>query len=192
MITNEQDFLAEVARRAGFSGAEQARRASVAVLASLGERLVPDERRAVALALPEVLAQPLLGAESSADFGADELYRRVADREGTPLGFAVEHTQAVLEALGATLPLATRVRLERHLGPALAALFVPRAEPPLPPVHVHVPPPEEPGEGTTLASGRIGSRNPLSEAHGLRQEQRHDTLAEGRPGSSRPLSESKR
>lgn len=164
MITNERDFIDEVARRAGFSTSEEARHAARAVLAVLGERLVPDERRAVAMALPAALAEPLLGAQSSADFEPDELYRRVAEREGTPIGFAVEHTQAVLETLGAALPLATRVRLERHMGPALAELFVPRANPPPPPVHVHVPPPEEPGEGTTLSGGRLGSHNPLSEA----------------------------
>jgi len=164
VITNEQQFIEEVARRAGFSGPEEARKAIQAVLATLGERLVPDERRAVALALPGPLAAPLLGAQTSAEFDADELYRRVADREGTPIGFAVEHAQAVLETLGAALPLATRVRLERHLGPALATLFVPRADPPPPPLHVHVPPPDEPGEGTTLSSGRLGSYSPISEA----------------------------
>jgi uncharacterized protein (DUF2267 family) len=164
VITNDQDFIDEVARRAGFSRSEEAREATMAVLATLGERLVPDERRAVALALPETLAEPLLAAQTSADFDPDELYRRVAEREGTPIGFAVEHTQAVLETLGATLPLATRVRLERHLGPALAALFVPRANPRPPPAPVHLPPPDEPGDGTTLSSGRLGSYNPISEA----------------------------
>jgi uncharacterized protein (DUF2267 family) len=163
VITSEQSFIEEVARRIGFSGSKKAREAILAVLATLGERLVPDERRAVALALPGPLAEPLLGAQTSAEFDVDELYRRVADREGTPLGFAVEHTQAVLETLGAMLPLATRVRLERHLGPDLATLFVPRANPPPPPVHVHVPPSEEPGEGSSLSSGRLGSHNPISE-----------------------------
>jgi hypothetical protein len=75
----------------------------------------------------------------------------------------------------------------------------------------------DPGRGTTLATGRPGSRHPVSEAHedrahtesiarsddphgdtklsssrGLTQERLRETLAEGRPGPEHPVSNTKR
>jgi hypothetical protein len=211
-------FIDTVASRAGIEdpAAMRARACVEAVLAALTEQLVPDEASALAHALPEPLARVVRDTVGAGAQGAEVLYRSVAEREQAPLGFAMEHAQIVLQVLAEQLPLPTRVRLERHLDPDVAALFAPRPPTPAPPAHVHHEPTLAPGEGTTLATGRPGSRHPLSEARpplahahsvarsddphadtrlssssGLTQERLHETLAEGHPGSKKPLAEGK-
>ncbi|MGK3999946.1 DUF2267 domain-containing protein [Sorangium sp. So ce1024] len=209
-------FVEEVQRCAGFETRDDAERAIAVTARTLGERLLEDEAAAVAAALPGPVAAALRGATYQGDFDRDELYDRIARREGAPRGFGMEHAQAVCAVLGKALPEAARLRLQRHL-PDWADLFAPRAAGAPPPRPVHAPPPPEPGHGATLATGRPGSRHPLSEAHpetahaqsvarsddphadtrlssspGLTQERLQDTLAEGRPGPERPISETQR
>jgi hypothetical protein len=67
-----------------------------------------------------------------------------------------------LQVVGEALPHEVRARLQQHLGRMLGQLLEARVPEPAPP-REHAAPPPEPGEGTTLASGRPGSRHPLSE-----------------------------
>ncbi|MDI1475187.1 DUF2267 domain-containing protein [Polyangium sp. y55x31] len=211
---DESSFLDEVAWRGGLGETSLARTLTEAVFRSFAETLVPDEARALAHALPAPLATFILDGPHLGDLSEDALYRRVADREGTLIGFAIEHTRLVLGVLGDHLPETTRVRLRRHLEPDLGELLAPHEPVPPPPVHLRRPHEPELGKGNTLATGRPGSRKPLSEARperahadsvvraenpheetklsssrGLTQEREHETLAEGEPGPLRPVSE---
>lgn len=208
-MTYEQ-FLEKVMSRAGFERTEEADKAARATLQTLAERLVEDEKSPLAAELPEPLAQLLSAGAYEGDFDITELYERVRRREGSAIGFAVEHTQAVCEALAGALPEPVLVRLRKHLPEPMAELFAERAIPPAPPPPVHA----RSGSETSLSEGRLGSRHPLSEARvepahthsvarsdnphedtklsssrGLTQERLEDTLAEGKPGSEKPISE---
>lgn len=209
-------FVEEVQRRAGFEGRTEAERAITVTARTLGERLLPTEAAAVAGGLPGPVAAAVRGATYQGDFDRDELYDRIARREGAPRGFGREHAQAVCQVIGEALPEAERARLQRHL-PDWADLFASRpagAPPPRPP---HAASPPEIGHGSTLATGRPGSHHPLSEARpetahaqsvarsddphadtklssspGLTQERLRETLADGRPGPDHPVSETQR
>ncbi|MDI1450586.1 DUF2267 domain-containing protein [Polyangium sp. 6x1] len=211
---DESSFLDEVAWRGGLGETSLARTLAEAVFRAFAEALVPDEARALAHALPAPLAAWILAGPHFGNLSEDALYRRVAEREGAPLGFAIEHTRLVLGVLGDRLPETTRLRLRRHLEPELDGLLAPREPLPSPPVHLRRPPEPEPGKGHSFATGRPGSAKPLSEARperahadsvvraenpheetklsssrGLTQEREHETLAEGEPGPLRPVGE---
>ncbi|MGK4005317.1 DUF2267 domain-containing protein [Sorangium sp. So ce1036] len=213
---DHERFVEEVQRRAGFAGRDEAERAIAVTARTLGERLLEDEAAAVAGGLPGPVAAAVRGATYQGDFDRDELYDRIARREGAPRGFGMEHAQAVCQVIGEALPEAERQRLQKHL-PDWADLFAPREAGAPPPRPVHAAAPPEVGHGATLATGRPGSRRPLSEARpepahaesvarsddphadtrlssspGLTQERLQETLAEGRPGPERPVSETQR
>ena len=207
----ESELIDDVMRRGGLAQRSDAERAVRATLTTLGERLTREEAQAVATALPSSWAGWLLDAGYDGDFDAAELYERVRRREGTSAGFAREHAQVVVRALGDRLADETRRRLEQALPGEVAELLRP-AEVGAPPPHAearHAP------RLNTLATGRPGSAHPLSEARppegqshsvvrednphgesklssarGLTQERLGDSLATGRPpGPARPLSE---
>jgi uncharacterized protein (DUF2267 family) len=207
-------FVADVQLRAGFEGSGEAERAIAVTVRVLGQRLLPEERVAVAGALPEPVAGRLLRTPYERDFDLDELYDHVARGEGTQAGFGREHAQAVCQAIGTALPHEVRLRLQKHLPAEIAVLFGSRdaGASPLRPVHAE--PPVEPGAGTTLATGRPGSRHPVSEgradcAHegsvarsddphadtklsssrGLTQERLGESLASGQPGPEHSVSQ---
>lgn len=210
-------FITEVRERSGLGTAEEAARAAEVTLGALRQRLVDDEAEALARELPAELAQILRGGAYDADFGVEELYRRVRDRAGIPLGRATELAQVVCQALAGALSAELRRRLSGHLPADLAELLSPPAAPPPPPAPEHRERGAPPGEGSTLAGGRPGSRHPLSEAHpdrahehsvarednphgetkissspGLTQERLGDDLAGGRSGPARPIHSAKR
>lgn len=212
-----EDLIAEVERRAAFETTDDAERALAVAARVLGERLLAEETAAVAGALPEPVAGRMRAAGYQRDFNLDELYNRVARGEGVGRAFGMEHAQAACQVIGEALPEAVRLRLQKHLGPAFAPLFEPRAPGLAPPRPVHGAPDVAPGHGSTLASGRPGSLHPLSEgradrAHaesvaqsddphaatklstsrGMTQERQGDSLAAGRPGPEHPVSDTKR
>ncbi|HSN97622.1 MAG TPA: DUF2267 domain-containing protein [Candidatus Nanopelagicales bacterium] len=160
---DHERFVEEVQRRAGFEGRDEAERAIAVTARTLGERLLEDEAAAVAGGLPEAVAAEVRGATYQGDFDRDELYDRIARREGAPRGFGMEHAQAVCQVIGEALPEAERLRLQKHL-PGWAELFEPRAIGAPPPRPVHTGGAPEAGEGSTLSSGRLGSSHPVSEA----------------------------
>jgi uncharacterized protein (DUF2267 family) len=153
-----------VRAQAGFGGVD-VEKAVPAVLATLGQFLTPDEVAPLVAELPEPLAQLLHPAVRPAPLTLDGVYAAVAERASLSRPHALEMTQVVCQALGASLDPDARSRLAAHLGPLFERLFEPRPEPPPPsrPVHAAEPPPL--GEGHTLATGRPGSHHPLSEAH---------------------------
>jgi uncharacterized protein (DUF2267 family) len=196
-----EELIEEIAARAGLSGAE-AGCVLDAVFETLGERLGRPEVEAIADRMPAEAARMLRDTRYDRAFSLDELYRRVAEREGVALGFAVEHTACVCSLVATRLDDATLARLGRALPDKIAALFTARAptEKPLPSAHGH-----------TLADGRPGSHQPLNEARtrgqrdsvvetnnphgdtklssssGLTQEREHESIATGTAGSTTPV-----
>ncbi len=155
-MNHEQSWVERVARQGALAPADAAR-ALAATLGALGEHLTEDERNRVAHALPvrigEMLGLPRAGADPATFF------ERVALHEGTTAGFAREHAQTVGRVLAEDLPAEVVAHLLRSLPPPLHALLERSAE---------APPPEHPLAASerhhTLASGRAGSRHPLSES----------------------------
>ena len=194
------ELLSHVAEHAGLPGREEAARTVRVVLEGIGERLSWPALEALAEELPAPLAEHLRGVTPHQDFDLEQLHARVAKREGVSLGFAVEHTVIVCQALTETLSPAAVHRLRESLPEPMGALFTPR-EPDERFEYVHLDPSHR-----TLAEGRPGSRHPLSEARperahthsvmradnphedtklsstrGLTQEREQETLATGHP-----------
>jgi uncharacterized protein (DUF2267 family) len=212
MMTSIQTDLLDGLVRAGFHDRSAAAEASRATVAVLGERLTHDEASRIAESLPEPLRSELSGATYDGEFDAAELFERVRRRSGRSPGRAREEAQLVCAALGRMLPEDDLRMLDRHLPHELARLFHPDPPPSSaqPEAHGDLGAPS----GDTLATGRAGSKHPLSEAatspgqrdsvarerephrdtklssaSGLTQDRIGESLATGRPGSRRPVSE---
>jgi uncharacterized protein (DUF2267 family) len=207
-VTN-RELLEEVIAHAGLRDAEQAERATRAVLQVLAQRLSRSEAQALADELPSALAPALREGRFDHEFDLSELYARVACLEGVTLGFAVEHTLSVCQVVAEAISADALGRIHRALPDPMAALFTPR------PVTIdEALPRHAPAHRDTLAEGHPGRRgalgvagrerahsesvvraeNPhadtkLSSSRGVTQEREHESLATGRPGSSKPLSE---
>ncbi len=176
---------------AGLPDRATARRIVDATLAVLGERLTSDESAALSACLAPGLRSVLAASTFDASFDAAELYERVRKRAGVSAGLAREQAQVVVQTIGRAAPDETVRRLARALPPELASLFEPRDAP-------EVPPPAAPA-GTSLATGRPGSRHPVSESAPSRAQQhsvvREDNphgdtkISSGRPGPTRPIAE---
>lgn len=212
------DFVDEVRRRCALEHEARVARVIAAVVSVLAEGLEPSDAHDLSRGLP-----PDLGARMSREPGdsgtlasAQELYERVAVRLGADRGVALEESQVVLQVLAEHVDPEVLVRVRKRLPHDVAALLWPRP--------VSVPPPREslsmrevPTPRDTLATGRVGSRHPLSEAEpdrahrnsvaknadphgdtklssarGLRQQQLHDSFADAarEPGPSHKLSQS--
>lgn len=182
-----------------------------ACLDALGTTLQADDRRALSGALPSSIVDRMLACRFEPGTKETAVVAQVAQATGLTPGRALEVVQVVARSLAVSLPEGLRARLERHAGEDLAQLWSRPAQPPPPDKPIHHAPP---GHGHTLASGRPGSRHPLSESgpighvdsiaanpdpRGDRKlssapgattaEREGRTIAEGRPGSHRPLSE---
>jgi uncharacterized protein (DUF2267 family) len=155
------EFLAEVMRLGGFSRRSEAKRAAIATLSVLGERLDGNEARQLAEELPAELGRVLRRTSHDRDFDLRELYQRVARREKVGLGFGMEHAQVVCEVIAKTISEGAVERLRKHLPEAMGLLFTVRDRRSYPMAS-----PGVSGEGDTLATGRPGSRRPLSEGDG--------------------------
>jgi uncharacterized protein (DUF2267 family) len=191
----------------GATSKESAARAVVATFKALGEALLADEVRIFSRALPIQLSSALESAPHLGRLSADELSARVTLHEGVELGFAREHAQSVLRALGEVLPEETFTHLERTLAPEVAQLL--RA----PEIPESEPPPHAPRTARrTLSEGQMKAQHPIAEAavgsgqlhsvahepnphddtklsssRGLTQEALDESLATGHP-STRPIS----
>lgn len=187
--------------------AEGALRATLHVL---GQRLTQDEAVALASSLPNALAKARDPNEYDGDFDAAEFYERVRRRRGAAPGEAREQTDVVLVALGEVINDDVRARVVRALPQDLGRLLIPRRETE-PRPH---PLPRKAPHHSTLATGRAGSRHPLSEgrppaghsqsvesvnphadtklssSRGPTQERLDEALATGHPPApARPISE---
>ena len=156
-LVDESAFIARI-RDLGLADDAHAAHAGRATLAAVGECLPAPERTALIAALPPKLASYVGVYRGPA--GAEQLFERVREHEGTTAGFAREHAEIVCRVLGEMLPEEASLRIQRALLPSVAALF----NPPPPPGE---PPPYAVPHGErhhTLATGVPGSRHPISDA----------------------------
>jgi uncharacterized protein (DUF2267 family) len=156
--------MRRIADLSGLDTTEEAAAVLQATLVAMGQRLAPDVRDTIAAALPDEIGAVLRRSESELESESEsesEFFDRVRRREGVSLGFAREHAQGVCRALGEILPGEALRALEEALPASFAELF-------------HPPPPPAPPPGYRVA-----------------KSERHHTLATGRPGSRHPLSESR-
>jgi uncharacterized protein (DUF2267 family) len=103
-----EEFLRGVGERAGLDQ-EAARRATTAVLETLGERISGGEVRDLIDVLPVELHEPLRRGDELSNGAARRMsltgfVRRVAEREGAIPAEAQEHARAVLATLREALP----------------------------------------------------------------------------------------
>jgi len=149
----------------------------------------------------EVLAEYRLAP----DYDPERFYHQISEREGTPLGSAMEHAQVVLQVIAEMMSEEDRQRLIHHLPDEMEALLRPPVREP------GIPPQEHWGAGHTLATARTGSRRSLADSrperaqsqsiartdapygdtnvattHGIKKA---PSLANGKPGSDRPLTD---
>lgn len=199
------ELLSQLRQRAPFADDAASEQALFAVLKSWSSRLMPEERAALARALPAECAQILreVGVSPRGDAAAVDA---LAQTERVSRATALEHLEVVASVLGEDSE-ARRIlsrafpELERHLaGSGHEAGELP-----------DYPPLER--ANRQLSGGRPGSAHPLADAapdraqrhsvvsaqephadtklsaaHGLTQEREGTTLADGRPGSLHPVS----
>lgn len=155
-------FLDGVIARGGMRDWHEGRRAIAAVLPVLSRQLTSHLRARVTGHLIEPWSQMFKGPEEREALSVDGFVQRVAQREGVPPGFGLEHAQAVCQALIECLP----TNLRRDLRDGMPREVWDRI---CQPAKRDGAGPRTTGQGRpasngTLASGRAGSQRPLSEA----------------------------
>jgi uncharacterized protein (DUF2267 family) len=95
---SHEAFTRQVAEAAGIDPAA-AERAIEATLVTLGERISEGEAEDLARHLPDEFGPLIVRKGDAQGFGADEFFRRVAEREGTDPETAERHARAVVAAL---------------------------------------------------------------------------------------------
>jgi uncharacterized protein (DUF2267 family) len=143
-------------------------RALGATLGALRCALDAEDARAMARCLPRPLAHVLERAPNrpmAAVANTNGLYAEVGRRERIGLGFAMEHAQVVLEALGRALPEELVARLRGRMAPDIAALLrrIDRT-PSDPPPHVHEHPGHPPVPAQTLSRAHPGAAESIADA----------------------------
>jgi uncharacterized protein (DUF2267 family) len=139
----------------------------------LGQRLTDDEALSLAAALAPKLERIVDASEYDRQLDGPELYARATQALGASSGRAHEAVDVVVRELGTLVPSDLRRRLYHALPYGLADLLM-SAQLGAPAEY----PPRGHAEPSTLASGRPGSRHPLSEA----------IPVPAWPGASRPRS----
>jgi uncharacterized protein (DUF2267 family) len=186
-----EEIIEDVRKRCGIADDSRAERAIASVMSVLGGALTGTDADALAEDLPESFAERLRSSAGGAELAdARELYERVAARAGTTLGLAVEETQVVLQVLAETCRHEALMRARKHLPGDVAELLRPRAHDEQAPPRVSTPD-APPVARSTLASGRPGSRHPLSEAAPNRAQE-HSVARSTNPHRDRKLSSARR
>jgi uncharacterized protein (DUF2267 family) len=139
-----QTLVSKVSEEGGLAW-NDAELALAATLATVSEELAGPERALLEEAVPGV---------REASHVPGTFYERVRVREATTPGFAREHAQVVLRALGELVGPDLRDRLASALPTEIAEHLGPRPIEGLPPSHDHHHP--------TLAEGHPGSDHPIS------------------------------
>jgi uncharacterized protein (DUF2267 family) len=124
---NAAAFFDDVGRLGGFTTRREAERAASATLATLGATLVEEALRTIAAKTGPSIEEMLrrgLHRQGGVDLDLDEFYVRVSNRERVALGFAVEHAQAVCEALVSQLSESTLTRIRKVFEGSLSPLFL--------------------------------------------------------------------
>lgn len=120
-----QPFIEDVRSRAGLGSQEEATGAAEATLETLGEVLGNDDRQSIAADLPEGLASALRRSQANQRLQHDEFYERVRERESASQGLAMEHAQAVCQALAQSLDSEQRSKLRGMVPEDYRYLFEP-------------------------------------------------------------------
>jgi uncharacterized protein (DUF2267 family) len=156
-------FLQRVQRWGGMTRRREIDLAISATLRALRDALSDDEAGALARELSPPLGHIMRSrAAAAGPIGAKEFYERAARYEGVSPRFAIEHAQAVCQALASVLPPLSIARVSRA-APELAPLFeVPDRD--SHPATVASP------NARNLAEGHPGSDHPLSEARPVRPD----------------------
>jgi uncharacterized protein (DUF2267 family) len=92
-------FRNMVRDRAGIAAPAEAEGAICATLKTLAERILRDKAELLADRVPPEFAECLREEQYGRQFGINEFYKRVADREGTSPEVAAEHARAVIDVL---------------------------------------------------------------------------------------------
>jgi len=163
MSMSEDAFREDVMGRGVIHEPAEAEGAIRSTLEALAELLAPADATAIAAALPPGLASVIVRRPRGSAQPLGDLYARIAASEGVSLGRAVEQVGAVCQAVAEALDVDGRVLLQRRLTPEWAQLFALEERAPAPDGPPGAPG-TAPGHGHTLATGRPGSRRPLSEA----------------------------
>src|SRR5829696_3878873 len=99
-LVQYEEFLHKVQDRIGPTQPDDARRAIIATLETLGERISGGEANDLAEQLPEELKEPLQQAgEDNEEFSLDEFLRRLSEREDVETDAARNHVSAVMTVL---------------------------------------------------------------------------------------------
>ena len=189
----DSELLIERVRRwGGIASTRDAESAILATLTALRDAMFDDEAAALAQELPEGLGQALRIGSNVVILETDELYHRAARYEGVSVRVALEHVQAVCQAVASLLSPATLARVAKAL-PKFPDLFVvpdrSSRQAQVLESRAHTLAQGRPGSEHPLSEARPGSRHPLSEA--APPTLAATTIAEGRPGSENPLSEAR-
>lgn len=189
----------------------EARTALRATVAALGAPLPNGERAALAEVLPDALTGIIRNCSHHPTPNLGDFFEHVRQREGTSLGFAKEHAEVVCRVLSESLPDDVVRRVAAALPATFGDLFRSLPTPESPPAHRIVPGPHH----HSLATGKPGSLQPLSEAHppgahahsvvcetnphgdtkvsstkGTTQERERESLATNEPQSRRTIADS--
>lgn len=120
-----QPFIEDIRARAGLLTEEEAIGAAEATLETLGEVLESGERDRIAPTLPEGLSSALKRHTAGQRLVPDQFYERVTEREQKGRGLAMEHAQAVCQALAQALDSEQRTKLRGMMPEDLRYLFEP-------------------------------------------------------------------
>jgi uncharacterized protein (DUF2267 family) len=188
---NAVELIEDVRKRGGVADDGRAELAIAAVVSVLGGALSGADAEALAMDLPASFAERMRRSAGGAELAdVQQLYERVAARGALTLGLAVEESQVVLQVLAEQCSDEALMRVRKHLPADVASLLTPHA------AAIDVEPPRraapEPAlVHTTLASGRVGSEHPLSEARPDRAHE-HSVARSRNPHGDRKLSSTRR
>ncbi len=119
------EFIGQVQHRARLSSRAEAERATRAFLQTLGQRLVGGEPKHLASQLPPEIGRYLLEppAGAGAQFGPQDMYELVAQREAIGLPEAAHHVRAVSAVLHEAVSPGTWQNMLAQLPPDLDTLL---------------------------------------------------------------------
>jgi uncharacterized protein (DUF2267 family) len=160
---DEQELTLLVKTRAGLRTTKEAKRALGAALGALGCALDDQDARAVSKELPPRFAKMLARSTANVVGSVEALYAEADRRERVGLGFAMEHTQVVLQVLAKQLDPEVVARLRSRLPSDIASLLRDRSPFSEPPPYVHAHAERGPAPVQTLSRARPGTAEPIAE-----------------------------
>jgi hypothetical protein len=184
--------LEDIREALGLDTVERAATATETVLTAVGRRMSALAARSLAIELPASWGMALRADTDEAEPGAlDPLYAEVAATLQVPVGEGLEMVQVVCQRVGEHVSADARHVLDGALPPAWAALFsigeqarAVAADPP-----AGVPPHSRSiAAGEHAPSNKLSTGAPRTTPLADGRVSEGETLAEGRAGSHQPLS----